>query len=375
VRHGRLGARDVRIAHVTPGYPPDQGGVETVVGSLATELAAAGHRVSVLTQAWTRGQHQPGVSGDNPRVARFRDLTGSKHFRTAPGLWKAVRDANHKVDIFHAHSYHSSVSLATALLAKKPWVFSPYYHGPGHTAGAKLAHGVYGPMTAALFARAAALICISRSEAAAVAQAFPGSEDKIVIITPGIDLVAIESAVAFDTEPPVVLSACRLEEYKQVDVLLRAFRGVRDARLVILGTGPTLPALRLLARQLGMEDRTTIRGQVSEAELRRWQRTARVTVSLSTHESLGLTQLEAAVAGSTMVASRITAHEEVASMTGQATLLIRPDIEPTELAEVLVSALARSRPAPSRRGIPTWTGAAEATARLYERVASASGPA
>jgi glycosyltransferase involved in cell wall biosynthesis len=50
--------------------------------------------------------------------------------------------------------------------------------------------------------------------------------------------------------------------------------------------------------------------------LRRWQRTATSTLSLSAREAFGLVLLEAAVAGSRVVASDIPAHAELAHRLG-----------------------------------------------------------
>src|SRR5215467_13604033 len=40
----------MRISLVSPGFPPQLGGVEVVVGSLADALCAHGHRVTVYAQ-------------------------------------------------------------------------------------------------------------------------------------------------------------------------------------------------------------------------------------------------------------------------------------------------------------------------------------
>jgi glycosyltransferase involved in cell wall biosynthesis len=50
--------------------------------------------------------------------------------------------------------------------------------------------------------------------------------------------------------------------------------------------------------------------------MRRWQRTATSTLSLSAREAFGLVPLEAAVAGSRVVASDIPAHAELANQVG-----------------------------------------------------------
>jgi glycosyltransferase involved in cell wall biosynthesis len=108
-----------------------------------------------------------------------------------------------------------------------------------------------------------------------------------------------------------------------------------DAQLVVCGTGPHRPALERLAGELGIASRVSFRGWVSQAELRRWQRTATVTLSLSEMECFGLVLLEAAVAGSRVVASDIPAHAELANRVGRVDArmaIVAPDVAAAAVA-------------------------------------------
>ena len=83
--------------------------------------------------------------------------------------------------------------------------------------------------------------------------------------------------------------------------------------LVILGTGPEEPRLRQLVEDEGLSGSVRLLGGVSDEDLRRWQRTAAVVVSLSTRESFGLSLAEGITAGAAIVASDIPAHREMAA--------------------------------------------------------------
>jgi glycosyltransferase involved in cell wall biosynthesis len=69
----------------------------------------------------------------------------------------------------------------------------------------------------------------------------------------------------------VVLSVCRLEPVKRVDLLLRAFAIIRhavpDARLIIAGTGSDEPRLRALTSELRLDDAVRFAGHVPEDQL------------------------------------------------------------------------------------------------------------
>jgi glycosyltransferase involved in cell wall biosynthesis len=146
-----------------------------------------------------------------------------------------------------------------------------------------------------------------------------------------VDTQALLAAEPFETDRPIVLIAGRLEPYKRVDTAIRAFASMRkDAQLVVCGTGSHRSALERLAQELGITTRVSFRGPVSDGELRRWQRTATSTLSLSAREAFGLVLLEAAVAGSRVVASDIAAHAELAhrlgGVVGSRMAVVTPDV-------------------------------------------------
>ena len=86
---------------------------------------------------------------------------------------------------------------------------------------------------------------------------------------------------------PVVLVAGRLEPYKQVGLAIAALALTGpEPDLVVLGAGSDLAALRKAAAVAGISDRVQFKGRVSDAELRRWQRSASVVLTLSRHEAV-----------------------------------------------------------------------------------------
>jgi hypothetical protein len=101
-----------------------------------------------------------------------------------------------------------------------------------------------------------------------------------------------------------IVSLGRLAPQKQLDHLLRAFRlvvdQVPDARLAIYGHGPSEPALRELANELGLEDRVRFLGRTDKA-LEAFA-SARVAAMTSLHEGLPLTLTEAMSVGTPFVA-------------------------------------------------------------------------
>lgn len=317
----------MRVSLVSPGFPPQLGGIEVVVGNLADELCGQGHRVTVYAQR-PRGASFP-AAPDYP-VHRFADWTGSRQFPVAPGLARALWQDRGQLGIIHAHSFHAAPAMIAATVPNVPMVFTPHFHAVGHTRIASALHTVYDPLATLVFRRADKVTCVSVAEFELLLRRYPSVAPRLSIIPLGVDTEAILAAEPFATDRPTVLIAGRLEPYKRVDTAIRAFASMRkEAQLVVCGAGSHRPLLERLVGELAIDSRVCFRGHVADEELRRWQRTATSTVSLSSHEAFGLGLLEAAVAGSRVLASDIPAHAELAQRltdVGGHAAVVTPDV-------------------------------------------------
>lgn len=70
---------------------------------------------------------------------------------------------------------------------------------------------------------------------------------------------------------PRFLSVCRLEKSKRIETILEAFVKLQhpNAKLTIVGEGSQRDTLESLSQRLGLENRATFTGEVSESELER----------------------------------------------------------------------------------------------------------
>ena len=134
-----------------------------------------------------------------------------------------------------------------------------------------------------------------------------------------------------------VLYVGRLSREKGVGVLLEAAAASPRAwPLVLLGSGPHVPALRAQARHLGIEKRVTFAPYVSDPhELARTYAAAACVVMPGAHETFGFVALEAAACGAPAVAA-VTAP--TARIAGPLVERFRPGD-----ARDLVRAIARAR--------------------------------
>jgi len=111
-----------------------------------------------------------------------------------------------------------------------------------------------------------------------------------------------------DRRDPVIVFLGRLRRYKGAQYAIRALprvlAQVPDAKLILAGDGPYRSALESLSRSLGVAERVTFLGAVSQREKVAALNRAQVAVAPSPKEGWGLTVIEANACGVPVVASR-----------------------------------------------------------------------
>ena len=198
---------------------------------------------------------------------------------------------------------------------------------------------------------------------------------RIRVVPNGVDCSHYAPLEAAPAAPPTVLALGRVEPYKRLDVVLRAFAQVRsrlpEARLLIVGSGTGLEAVREDIRRLNLTGCVSAPGLVSEEEKLRLIHSAHVAVSTSEKEGWGLTVLEAAACGLPTVASDVPGLRD-AVVAGETGLLVPYDDAPAT-AEALTALLGdearRQRLGRAARRWAerfSWDAVAEATAQSIE---------
>ena len=122
-------------------------------------ISAGSRRTSVSSSA--RSRASVSTSRSSPRrptagcprlehdgavvVRRFRSIVPGQRDAQAPTLWAWIASRRADYDLMHFHSYHALVSAAS-LVARPPVVFTPHYHGTGHSPARAALHHVYRPV-------------------------------------------------------------------------------------------------------------------------------------------------------------------------------------------------------------------------------------
>lgn len=310
----------LRVGILVPRFAPFRGGMETYVASAAAALAARGAQVTVITQV-PRAEALPRQEvRDGYTVERY-DLPLRDVFDVpAPSAARAAVTPG-RYDVVWLHSYHTPLAWLAAEQAMDAVVFTPHYHGVGHTPLRRALHYAYRPAGRRLMAASRRIVVDTEAEADLVLRDFARQvpPEKLVVIPPAV----AEPRREPDPRPKsldTVLTVARQEPYKRTDLLIRAVAELRDrdvpVHLVVVGDGPVLASLRSLTAQLGAEELVTFAGSVDDEALGRWWAVATMYATASQQEAFGIGMAQALVAGLPVVAADIPAHRELVRRAG-----------------------------------------------------------
>ena len=321
----------MRVLMLSWEYPPLLvGGLGRHVHALAEAMARAGHQVTVLTRHPAPAEQVPydevlgGVRvvrvAEDPSLLRFEDellawTMALNHALTRTGLAvcdEAPPDVVHAHDWLVAHAattlkHHLGVPLVATLHATEAGRHQGWLPGPMN----RSIHSVEWWLTY----EARRVIACSGYMRWEVTRLFDLPPDKVDVVGNGVDLrrwqLPPEQVAAarrrWGGDGPLVVFSGRLVYEKGVQDLLAAVPRLRRRhpgfRLVVAGQGPSANELRALARRLRLGRSVTFAGFVSDTELAALAAAADCAVVPSLYEPFGLVALEAAAAGTPVVAS------------------------------------------------------------------------
>lgn len=199
-------------------------------------------------------------------------------------------------DLVHAHGYAAFPALYAALGKKKGehLIFTPHYHGAGHTLLRNLLHQPYLLVAKRIFARSDIVICVSEYEKKLVQSKLQVPEERIRVIPNGLNLSEFKFRPSSKKYPNAVLYVGRLERYKRIDVLIKALKFLdSNITLEVVGRGPDRNRLHTITNNLRLGDRISFSSGLERNELLDKYANSAVFVTLSKHEAYGITVAEA----------------------------------------------------------------------------------
>jgi len=301
----------MKIAQACPRYHPYIGGVETHVKELSERLVERGFEVDVLTTD-SSGKLPKEETIKGVKIRRFKSLAPGEAYHFSGDLRKYFIENSNDFDIVHAHAYHAFPSLyAAQAKGTNRLVFTPHYHGAGHTFFRSLLHRPYKLVGRKIFEKADKIICVSNYERNLLFEHFRVDEGKVVVIPNGINLEEFKSLRKNKKDCRIILYVGRLEKYKGPHHLIKALPKLdQDIFLEVVGKGPYRETLIKLIRKLDVERRVRFCQDLPRKELLQRYADADVFVLLSGREAYGISIAEALASKTPCIVANTSALKE-----------------------------------------------------------------
>jgi rhamnosyl/mannosyltransferase len=316
-------------------YPPTTGGIEQHMRLLCAGLA---RHVDVSVLVPSRSLRRMVERVDGIEVIRVPELGRYLSAPLCPTM--PVELQRLAPDVVHLHFPNPTGDLAYLLSGWRAPVVLTYH---ADIAKPRPALWLYRQVFSRLEPHVARMI-VSSEAYLRTSEVLSRYREKCVVIPFGItpddfalrdDEPEIVGRLAQEYGRPLALFLGVLRPYKGLQILLRAMTKVRG-RLLIAGRGPHRAELEALAHRLGVADRVTFVGEVSETERRRLLNACDVFVlpALDRRESFGIAQLEAMACGKPVVSSDLPTGVSVVNRHERTGLLVPPS-DPDALADAL----------------------------------------
>jgi teichuronic acid biosynthesis glycosyltransferase TuaC len=322
---------------------------------LVAEVRAAARRPSTLM-----------LDGIEIEYARFfsppRGLSYARWHRWARRPLANALSRGLLPDLVHAHYAHLAGAAALPWTRERNVPLAVSVHG-----GDVLVPALAATSTGVLRA-ADAVMCNSQGtlrQAAALA----GTEAHMRVVHLGTDIPA-EADLPPKHERPTIATLANVDPRKRHEDVLRALALLPpDVRWSVIGDGPELPAIRALARQLGVDERVHLAGRLPPGEAHAELARCHVLALPSIDEAFGVAYVEALARGVPAIGCEgESGPEEIASLAGG--MLLVPPRDPAAIAAAVRRALDdASLPDEARAGAAahfTWERCGRETVATYE---------
>jgi len=344
----------VKILELGKFYPPERGGIETLLRLWAEGFARQGATVECVV---AHGPKSPGARGrtltetiNGVRVHRLPSF--GEVFSTSVSPAYPYAAWRWRCDLVHAHFPNPLADLAVVLAPRKiPVVLS--WHSD--IVRQKAVMRVYLPLQRALLRRADRIV-VATPYHLEFSPWLPEFRHKVEVIPFGLELERFRlsgSGMSKVAElraqaqgRAILLNVGRLVGYKGQRFAIEALREVAGAELWLVGTGPLEAELRAIAARVGVTDRVRFLGDVGDAELPIYFNACDIFVfpSISPNEAFGLVQVEAMACGKPIVACNLRSGVPYVCSDGLNGLIVPPSDSPA-----LAAALNRLVSSPNLR--------------------------
>ncbi|MBI4468810.1 MAG: glycosyltransferase [Acidobacteria bacterium] len=322
----------MRVLQVGKFYPPQRGGIETVLESISESLLPSADVRVLVANIENRTRHEVVRGVPVTRAASLGTLAATS---VCPSFGRWMRRL--AGDVIHLHESNPLATL-TYLAVRPRGSLIVSFHSE-IVRQQRLVRG-YGPFRRLLLAHAARIL-VATPDHLRHSPSLSPFLDKCAVVPFGIDLdrfggspdvLRQASTLKERFGSPLVLFVGRHVQYKGVEVLLEAMSKV-DATLLIAGDGPMRRVWESSAARDQAVNPIYFLGEVAADDLPALYYASDVLVLPSTNrsEAFGLVQLEAMACGRPVISTRLDSGVGWVNRHGETGLLVEPN-DPRALA-------------------------------------------
>jgi glycosyltransferase involved in cell wall biosynthesis len=327
-----------RLVQVLAHYsPPAVGGMEMRARDRAEWLAGRGWMVETLTSA---EQTYPHTVADGNLIVRYLRSVELAHTPLIFSLPAAVLRVPRR-SVVHLDTSVAFTPEVTALmcgLRRMPYLVRMALDSAGHS---RLRHALllaYQRVVLRPVYRGAALVIVlTRDDIELVTEKYGVDPQRIRVIPNASTFTLARSARTAPHQPFRLLFVGRVDQQKNVPLLLRSLRRLLDAHalpihLDLAGDGEDMPDVRRLVAELGLTEQVSLLGFVTGEKLERLYEQSDALVLTSTREAFGQVTLEAMTKALPVIASNIRC---VRTIVADGTSGLLADLDPASFASAI----------------------------------------
>jgi len=352
----------MKIAQVCHGYYPYLGGIETHVREISERLVKKRFEVEVLATDPSNKLLREERLNDVV-IKRFKSWAPNQAYYFSKELKRYLVEKSNDYDVVHAHGYHAFPALYAAQSKKmNRLIFTPHYHGTGHTLFRKLLHIPYKFLGEKIFEKADRIVFVSNYERDLAMKRFKVDEKKVTVIPNGISVEEFRGLKKRSKDYRAILYVGRLEKYKGIQYLIQALPRVgHDVIFEIVGKGPYKEGLVELSRKAGVENKVRFFQDLPRQELLQMYADSDLFVLLSKYEAYGISVAEALASGTPCIVANASALKHW--IDNEKCLGIDYPIDTNKLACLISDVIGRRI---ERVNLPDWEEVVEELVKLYE---------
>lgn len=357
----------MHVGFVVANYPPHVGGVQHHVASLAAELLARGHQVTVFNaEPPGRRTHRAVPVVGLGRHAAVGDIAAFPSPRKAVQLPRML--AAEGVDVVSVHTRFFPATWLGLLAAHRralPVVLTEHGSGHAQVASPLIRSAVWTiDKTVATWAWRSADLVLAVSQKAADF-VWAGSGRHAEVCANGIDVDWWSQGAGQGSDRRLLFVGRVVPEKGWRSFLAVASAMPHDVTFEVLGDGPDLASLRAEAVYAGVSGRISVLGHLPSEQVRQHLRGAVLVNPSVAAEGLQTTLLEAAAAGARVVTYDVGGAAELAASAARVWVVPAGDLD--GLTEATHESLGSSWRPPPRLHDFSWDRVGSRYEEAFER--------